>query len=247
MRVTLLGTGSALPSANRLQAGIHLERNDHHLLVDCGSGVTHRLTQTNIDHRDVDTVLLTHHHLDHVADLTTLAKARWLEGHPAFTVVGPPGTREICERLFGIDDLDTRIDLEITELDADPAPFELGPYRVSTAQTKHSKPGFAYRFDDALTISGDTAPTRAVAALADGSNVLVHECAYPDGTDTETHSTPSALGRTLADVDVDVGRVLLTHLFPETEARTEDLSETVSQYTDAAVDVASDGDVVTIE
>lgn len=245
MRVTLLGTGSALPSENRVQTGVCLEQDDHHLLVDCGSGVTHRLAQAGIDHRDIDAVLLTHHHLDHVADLPTLAKARWLDDHPPLTVLGPSGTREVCANLFAVDDLEDRVDLTVRELDADSPEFDLGPYRVSTAEMEHSKPGFAYRFDDALTISGDTTPTPAIADLADGSEVLIHECAYPDGTETSGHSTPSALGRVLSDVDLD--RVFLTHLFPESEAHEAEMTETVDRYTDAEVRVASDRDTVTIE
>ncbi len=89
MCLTLRGTGSALPSPTRLQTGAVVQHAESTLLVDCGSGITHRLPQSAIDYRDVDTVLLTHTHLDHVADLPFLGKARLLESHEAFTVVGP--------------------------------------------------------------------------------------------------------------------------------------------------------------
>lgn len=245
MQLTILGTGSALPSATRLQTGYHIERDDHHLLVDCGSGVVHRLAQAGVDHRAVDTVLLTHHHLDHVADLPTLAKARWLDGHESLTVIGPPGTEGVCETLFGVDDLTERIDLSVREVPLATASFTVGPHEVTTANISHSKPGFAYRFDSGLTISGDTAPTTAIAELADGSDVLIHECAYRDGVDTDGHTTPTALGETIADIDVS--RVYLTHLFPETESSTEELVGTVSEYTDADVTVAEDLETVSLD
>ena len=61
------------------------------------------------------------------------------------------------------------------------------------------------------------------------------ECAYPDETEHtrpfDTHGT----WRLLADINVD--RLLLTHLFPETEPHADELARTVSEYTDAAVDV----------
>ena len=60
MRITLLGTGSTLPSSTRLQTGAIVERGGDTLLVDCGSGITHRLAQSAIDYREVDIVLLTH-------------------------------------------------------------------------------------------------------------------------------------------------------------------------------------------
>ena len=126
----------------------------------------------------------------------------------------------------------------------DTATLDLGPHHITTARMAHSKPGFAYRFDDALTISGDTAPAPGVAELADGTAVLVHECAYPDGVETDGHTTPTALGEQIADIDLD--RLYLTHLFPDTEAHADELAATVSEYTDATVTVATDLDAITI-
>ena len=245
MRVTVLGTGSALPSPTRLQTGAIIERGAHALLVDCGSGVTHRLAQAALDYRDINTVLLTHTHLDHVADLPTLAKARLLDGYESFTVVGPQGTRDVCDALFPVDDLADRLDLTVRELPAGTEPVAIDEFAIERAPTDHSKPGYAYRFNERLTIAGDTAPTEPVCSLADGSDVLVHECAYPDETESSGHSTPTALGKLLADVDVD--RILLTHLFPETEPHADGLANTVSEYTDATVSVAMDHTSVTLE
>ena len=246
MQVTFCGTGSALPSSTRLQTGIHIQHKSHHLLVDCGSGVMHRLAQAGIDHRSVDTVLLTHTHLDHVADLATLAKARYLDGHPEFTVIGPPGTRTSCETLFAIDNLRDRVALTITEIDFDQRTIDLGPHTITYVGTPHTTQSLAYRFGDALTISGDTAPTPAVADMADGTEVFVHECSFTDDRTTETHTTPSALGELLETTGITVDRIVLTHLFPETEPYAETVRQTVSGYTDATVQVAADGTEISI-
>lgn len=242
MQLTILGTGSALPSPARLQTGYHISRNDHDLLVDCGSGVVHRLAEAGVDHREIDAVLLTHHHLDHVADLPTLAKARWLDGCESLSVIGPSGTEQVCRTLFGVDDLIDRIDLSVRELPLATRSVTVGPHELTTANIAHSKPGFAYRFDGGLAISGDTAPTNEITKLADSSEVLIHECAYPDGVDTDGHTTPTALGEAIADIDV--GRIYLTHLFPAAEAAGDKLASTVNRYTDADVTVAEDLETV---
>ena len=244
MRLTVLGTGSALPSPTRLQTGAAVECADESLLVDCGSGVCHRLAQSAIDYHDIETVLLTHTHLDHVADLPTLAKARLLDGHETFTIVGPQGTQDICDALFAVDDLADRLSLTVRELSPGTNPFTINEFEIERAPTDHSKLGYAYRFNGQLTITGDTAPTESVCSLADGSKVLVHECAYPDGTESSGHSMPTALGQLLADVDVN--HILLTHLFPETEPHADELVSTISKYTDASVEVATDNMSLTI-
>lgn len=64
MRITFLGTGSAMPTGERFQTGILLERDDRRLLVDCGSGALHGLARTNAGYEGVSSVLLTHHHLE---------------------------------------------------------------------------------------------------------------------------------------------------------------------------------------
>lgn len=61
--------------------------------------------------------------------------------------------------------------LKVTAALADHAPFDVA---------------LAYRFDTAersIVISGDTAPSARVAALARGADVLVHEAMYVPGID----------------------------------------------------------------
>lgn len=239
MHVTLLGTGSAFSSPNRVQSGTLIERGSDRLLVDCGSGILHRLgCYDEISETDIEHVLLTHLHLDHVSDLPGLFKARILRDEPHLAISGPPGTRQVCESLFSIDDLLDRGSVVIREFRPDNAPFSVGGFTIDAATGTHSLTSFAYRFGDALTLSGDTAVDSSVLALADGVHTLVHECSHPDGVRTETHTTPSALANELGAIDVQ--QIFLTHLFPETELVGEELIETIDPSTDAEVHVARD-------
>lgn len=244
MRVTLLGTGSALPSRHRLQSGSLIEAGQRRLLVDCGSGITHRLAQVGVAVTDIETVLLTHTHLDHVADLPTLLKARWLNEEPELSILGPPGTAEVCDRLFALDGMAERAEPTVTELDLASTPWSVEGFDVTAVETEHARTCFAYRFDDRLVLSGDTTPTRAVFELADGVHTLVHECSFPDGTESDTHSTPSKLGAELADCSLE--QIALTHLFPQTEPHAEELRRIVAEQTDAHVLVPDDRTTLTV-
>lgn len=244
MRLTLLGTGSAFPSPDRLQTGVHLLAGEDSLLIDCGSGVMHRLEQAGISYRDVDSVLLTHTHLDHVADLPTLFKARILAGDPAFTVTGPPGTREVCGHLFAVDDSDERGAAEIRERTIDTFPASVGGFDIAAVETTHSAPCFAYRIGDELVISGDSAPDPAVFALADGCHTLVHECSYPDGMGTEGHSTPSGIVDAAQGISIE--RFVMTHLFPAAEANVDAMARTLREGIDADVIVGTDRQILSV-
>jgi ribonuclease BN (tRNA processing enzyme) len=249
MRLTFLGTGSAMPVPDRVQTGLLLERDDRRLLVDCGAGVLHRLAGTDAGYEGVSTVLLTHLHLDHVADLLPLLKARWLAGNAGLEVVGPAGTKAMLDDLFDtFDYLDGRVDLRVREVGAHE--FSVAGFDVSARETRHSVDGLAYRFAGEadvdggrgggdLTISGDTEAFAGLAAFADGSALFVHDCSFPDDVDVSNHPTPTTLGDALAGHDY--GRVYLSHLYPHTEGRHEEMLAAVERRYDGDVRFARDG------
>ena len=241
MRVTFLGTGSAMPTGERAQTGILLGAGDRRLLVDCGSGVLGRLATTEVGYEGVDTVLLTHHHLDHVADLLPLLKARWLAGEETLTVAGPAGTGDLVTDLLAVHEyLEDRVDLSLR--DVAPGSFSVAGLDVEAVETRHSMPCLAYRFADPagdFTYSGDTEASAAVADLADGSSVLAHDCSFPDEVDVSNHPTPASRGA--ARSDTDVGTVYLTHLYPHTDGRHEAMLASIADRYAGDVRIARDG------
>lgn len=243
MQLTFLGTGSAMPTADRVQSGLLLAEDDRRLLVDAGSGVLHRLAATETGYEGVDTVLLTHLHLDHVADLLPLYKARWLAGAETLTIVGPPGTEALLEGLLDVHDyLSGRLSLAVREIDAGSA--TVAGFDVTAMPTRHSMEGLAYRFNDRLTVSGDTQEFEGLIDFAEVGSVLVHDCSFPDGVGEDAHTTPSKLRRVLAGATLD--RVYLTHLYPHTDGHHETMTETIEASFDGTVRIARDGMTVTV-
>ena len=72
MRVTLLGTGTPFPNAERFGSAIVVEGPGKKLLFDCGRGVVIRLTQAGFSPKEIDGLLLTHLHSDHVVGIPDL-------------------------------------------------------------------------------------------------------------------------------------------------------------------------------
>lgn len=244
MRVTFLGTGSALAHADRHQTGILLDEDGRYLLVDCGAGVLHRLEETGVGAEGVSTVLLTHHHLDHVSDLLALLKARWLAGKEHLEVVGPQGTKALLDGLLEVHDyLDGRVDLAVREVAE--GDFEVAGFDVRAHRTEHSKPCLAYRFDDRFAFSGDGEATTALASFADETAVFAHDCSFPDAVDVDNHPTPTQLGMALAGHEY--GRVYLTHLYPHTNGKHDEMRAAISEHYDGDVRFAEDMLSVTIE
>lgn len=246
MYVTFLGTGSALPTGERFQTGLLIEHADDDdsdpVLVDCGSGVLHALSRTDVGYEGISTVLLTHHHLDHVSDLLPLIKARWLAGEEELTIVGPPETSTLIEDLLSVHEyMQGKVDLSIR--DVEPGSFSLARYDVRAMETRHSMYCLAYRFEregSALfTFSGDSEAFDDLTEFANGSSVLAHDCSFPDEIDVSNHPTPSQLGKSLDGTDID--QVFLTHLYPHTHGKHEEMLDSIGEYYDGDVRFARDG------
>lgn len=246
MRVTFLGTGSAMPTGERFQTGLLLQADNRHLLVDCGSGVLHRLARTSAGYEAVDAVLLTHHHLDHVSDLMPFLKARWLAGADTVEIAGPPGTDSLLADLFGVHSyMQDRLDLTVRDLD--PGPFTIAGFDVDAIETRHSLLCHAYRFEGAegdFVFSGDSEAFDGLAEFADGATVLAHDCSFPDEVDVSNHPTPSTLGRVLAGKTIDT--VYLTHLYPHTNGKHAEMIESMAEYYNGTIEFAHDGLTVTV-
>ena len=68
MRLTLLGTGCPIVHTGRHGPAQVVSHGRRHVLIDCGAGVTHRLVEAGLSGRDIDALVLTHLHSDHLVE-----------------------------------------------------------------------------------------------------------------------------------------------------------------------------------
>ena len=152
MQLVLLGTGCPVVSLERYGPAQLVEHEGAAVLVDCGSGVTQRLLAAGRPGRDLDAVLLTHLHSDHLVDLYQLIVSAWHQGRERpQRVFGPPGTRGYVEGLMALwkPELDLRIahekrpstaalEVEVTEI-APGWKAEIGALRAEAMVEQHAR------------------------------------------------------------------------------------------------------------
>jgi ribonuclease BN (tRNA processing enzyme) len=239
LKVTLLGTGVGVPQPGRSQAAILIE-NEKPLLLDCGAGTLLRLDQAGVNVEALDTAILTHLHLDHVSDLLALANARYLSQLPGLEIYGPEGTEvyfKIVRSVYpNLEKMEVSLH-EVKPMDS----FSLSGFDIFAEEAVHSVTALAYRIeaeDKVAVYSGDTEPSQRVAALADGADLLIHECSFPEPFDVTNHSTPRKLAGVLRNVDVK--RVVLTHLYPQAMGYEEEMARDVSKLSGLQAEIGWD-------
>lgn len=95
LEIIVLGSGGPGAEGRASSSYLVLLSGEPRILVDAGSGSFVRLGATHLSLAALDTVLLTHLHVDHAAELPGIVKARAVStsGPIHFHVVGPTGQR----------------------------------------------------------------------------------------------------------------------------------------------------------
>jgi ribonuclease BN (tRNA processing enzyme) len=104
MKLTLLGTGTPVPSLKRMSSGYLLCTGDDVILFDHGPGAHHRLLEAEFSATDVTHAFISHLHFDHCADMIRLFLNRWDMGGDMVApmkIFGPPGLQQFMDRQFG--------------------------------------------------------------------------------------------------------------------------------------------------
>lgn len=260
MRVTLLGTGCPIVDTRRFGPAALVRGDQANILVDCGSGVTQRLQAAACPGRDIDALLLTHLHSDHLVDLYQLIVSSWHQGrNRPQRIFGPPGTRAHVDGLMALwrREREGRIaheqrpngaglEIEVEELQ-DGRTLELGGLTISTVEVNH-KPvpvafGFVFEGRGAkAVISGDTTWCPALIGAARDADLLVHEVFLHEemqevaGLRSRAGIDSVASYHTLSSVvgrvarDSNAGCLMLTHFVPTRFDRDALLAQVRASY-----------------
>lgn len=289
MTFITLGTASgpdAVPEraqpANALVAGEAL------YLVDAGDGAGAQLAKAGYRLPDVNGVFLSHLHFDHTGGMLAILGLRLqLDTTDTLQIFGPPGTQAFIDGLlaameparvaaFGVPGRTWAHRVDVRELRAGDSVM-LDDLTVTVAENSHyqspqygaadGEVSLSFRFETgnrSIVYTGDTGPSEAVTALAEGADLFVSEMmdiplalanvkrinpGMPEAVLTGLeihfrahHVTPEQVAAMAAEAHV--GAVVVTHFGPgiTSPAQAADYADTMAATYNGPVTFANDLD-----
>jgi ribonuclease BN (tRNA processing enzyme) len=244
MEIFFLGSGTSIPVPGHSPAGLLVKAGEQNLLFDIGPGTLGRLSYAGIDYSQIDQLLLTHLHPDHTLDLATLLLvfnyAPGAERTAPFKITGGRDLGDFFRRMVQLYPEVEPVSFELQFQQVFRDHFSIGGLELATAPTGHTPDSIAYRLSDGqntIVYSGDVNPNGELAQLAAGADVLISECSFPSGWETEDHLNADTLG-TLAQ-RAAIKSLIVTHCYPP--ALAVDLAAQINSRYDGTVRLAQDG------
>lgn len=225
MRLTVLGSGTAVPHPRRASSAHWLETASGSILLDASAPVAHRMAQEKLDWAGLDAVWISHFHLDHLGGLAPLLfgtknAPQTRERRKPLSVFGPRGLEKLFRTFDGANNYKLTkqpFPLEFREV----APAEkfwiLPGIQAEAFSTPHTAESLALRLVDearaTLVYTSDTGYTEALARFGQDADLFLMECSFPHSKPVETHlELKDAM--LLAQLS-KARRVMLAHLYSE--------------------------------
>src|SRR5712692_22221 len=217
MQMTVLGSGAAYPRPGGACSGYLVENGSTRIWLDAGNGTYSRLRE-RVDAHDLDALVLSHDHPDHISDVLLLMYELSYNGskpNPHPIPVYAPGT--VPPKLLGlIGPGSAKLFKQVFEFQRIDEPFTVGELHFTPFRTVHPTETYGMEISDGRRRVVYTADTAVFPELADrcrGADLLICEATYVGSVDVEpgVHMWAHQAGE-LAH-EAGVGRLVLTHVW----------------------------------
>jgi len=216
MKLRILGETGPYPAPGGATTGYLLSTEEGNVLIDCGSAVVAELTRY-LPVGELDAVVITHHHADHVADIPILRYAVMIHRMHG-TRKDPLTIYANKEPQKDFADLPFAEHVQAVPLDS-ASEIELCGMKFTFADTQHAIPCLAVSAEykgKRFVFSGDSGPCATLEKLAEGADFFLCEASWLEGD-----KGPASIGHLSAHEVGEMSRrlgvktVCLTHIYPE--------------------------------
>ncbi len=246
MKITILGSGTALPSADRCGPSVLVQIKNDLILVDMGAGCLTNLEKAGYSYRNISHICFTHHHPDHTTELIRLLFA--------FRNGNFPLTRNklkliATEHFFQwMDKLNEPYSRWLDKL-----PFQLEKYSIDKkgifqeqqwiikgGAVNHIESSTSFtiteKTEKTIIISGDTDYCTELMTTWKNADLMILECTMPENEKRVGHLIPSEAG--IIAEKTGTKKLVLTHFYPQ--CANSDMISPAKKYFNGEIILAED-------
>lgn len=211
MKLTVIGCWGGYPAPGEATSAYLLEKNNYNLLIDVGSGALAQL-QHYKHVREIDAVILSHYHHDHIADVGVLQYARLTQSYlnEENSILPIYGHTENENRFASLTH-------RYTEGRAyhPKESIKIGPFIITFLRTKHPVPCFGMRITDGdatIVYTADTSYQDEWIPFCKDADLLIADCNFYANQDGSTAGHMTSVENGKIAEQAKVGELLLSHL-----------------------------------
>jgi ribonuclease Z len=149
IKITFLGTSSAVPTTTRNHSGIFLKYKNENILIDCGEGIQRQIRKAKINPCKITRLILTHLHGDHVFGIPGLFQTLNLNGYKkTLEIYGPKGTKKFIKDVFNAFNATKTIRIKIKIHEVTTKLFETLDFKITSLPLDHGTPTLGLVFQE---------------------------------------------------------------------------------------------------
>lgn len=215
MQLTILGYWGGYPTKNAGTSSYLLESDGFHLLIDAGSASLIAL-ENHLNPLELDALILTHYHADHIADVGVLQYTRQLKR------LDNKQTRAAILPIYGHqEDMENFNRLTVDRITKGVAYKEdevliIGPFQIMFMKTLHPVPCYALKIKEistgkTLVFTADSGYLEEFISFSQAAEVLLADTNLFKGMENHRiHMTSIEVARIAREAKVS--KLILTHL-----------------------------------
>lgn len=236
--MTVVGFWGAYPAKGEATSSYLIEKDGFKLLLDCGSGALAQLPNY-IDPFDLDAVVLSHYHPDHVADIGVLQHL--------IKVQNLIRNEKRNLAIYGHNE-DKNAFSELTSSDTKAIayqphkPLKLGPFTIEFLKTVHSVACYAMRVtdgEDTIVYTADSSYQDQFIPFSKKADLLITDCNFYEGQDGSSSGHMNSQEGALIAERAGVKTLMLSH-HPHFGER-QQLATEAKQYFNGSILLAKTG------
>lgn len=210
MKVTVIGFWGGYPEEGEATSSYLIEKDNFKLLLDCGSAALSQLPKYT-DPYELDAVILTHYHNDHIADIGVLQYFMLVQNgirnnDKTLPIYGHGHDKEAFSRLNHDFTKGYMYDPDI--------PLDLGPFTITFLKTDHPVTCFAMRITDGqstFVFTADSSYKDGFIPFSEKADLLIADCNFYDGQNGKKAGHMNSKECAVLAREADVNTLVLSH------------------------------------